>query len=145
MIQISELKYTDGFGNHMFQYCGSRILAERNGYELSHHGIPELDLQENIKVGSVGDARFIFNVTNNFEDYTLYKDRLDDIKSWFPKVEKTNTKDLILHLRLGNRIAQNTHHMNHVDSRKYSDVIETFDFDRLHIITASDRDWETMI
>tara|TARA_R100001509_G_scaffold148320_1_gene106033 strand:- start:3687 stop:4511 length:825 start_codon:yes stop_codon:yes gene_type:complete len=141
MKKVVSVKYSDGFGNHIFQYCGSRVLAEKNGYELSHHGIPELNLKDNIRDGSVGDTRFIFNVTNNFEDYTLYKDRLDDIRSWFPKVEKTNTKDLILHLRLGNRIAQNTHHMNHVDSKRYCSVIETFDFDRLHIITDADK-WD---
>ena len=142
MKQVVSIRYTDGFGNHLFQYSGSRILAERNGYELSHDAIPELNIPKNIKEGSVGDSRNVFGISNNFEDYTLYKDRIDDVRSWFPKVEKTNTKDLILHLRLGNRIAQQTHHMNHVDSKKYMSIIDTFDFDRLHIITDADK-WET--
>lgn len=143
MKKTVSIRYSDGFGNRIFQYVGSRILAEESGYELSHGAIPEIGIPENIiKENNIPDSRGLFGITNNFEDYTIYKDRLDDIRSWFPKVEKTNTKDLILHLRLGNRIAQHTHHLNHVDSKKYIEVINTFDFDKLHIITDADK-WET--
>ena len=37
----------------------------------------------------------------DLENPQNYKPYLDEIRSWFPKVEITNTKDLLVHVRVG--------------------------------------------
>ena len=70
-----------------------------------------------------------------FEDYRIYRDHLPRIKSWFPQVPKTNLEDLIIHIRLQNRLVQISHHKNHILFEGYKKGIEKFDFDRVHIVT----------
>ena len=48
MTKIAHLKYdVCGVGNRIFQYAYARLWCEDNGYELSHTGIPELEISAN--------------------------------------------------------------------------------------------------
>ena len=152
------IKLTIGFGNNLFQYCFGRLLAEKNNLVLVHRPISEFSItsdtnyRNNFKTVRIGENNYREALLSNyencnllidgyFEDYTIFAPYLDKIRTWFPKVEKTNTKDLILHLRLQNRLIQVSHHKNHVMADAYKKGIEKFDFDRLHIITDAKK-WE---
>jgi len=77
-------------------------------------------------------SKFVFY----FEDYKLYKPYLNKIRSWFPKVKSNNKSDLVLHLRLENRIVQETHYKNIIDSSVYEKIIlDNFKFNKLYIVT----------
>ncbi len=77
-----------------------------------------------------------------FEDYILYKPYLKKIKSWFSIIKKTNTKDLVLHFRLKNRLVWETHYKNFVKPETYRRVISSnFNFNKLYIVTDADK-WD---
>ena len=78
-----------------------------------------------------------FNVRGYFEDYLIYKDHLDEIRLWLTPVDKTNTEDLVLHLRLGDRLFyRNSYDPGmKVEPECFLRAIEKFDFHRLHIVT----------
>ena len=108
--------WKNGFGNQLFQYSYGRILSEQMKCPLTYSGtvdrwegtslvdmgfLTEDDILkytgENIKVN------IDYNKTQavELENPHNYKPYLDDIRSWFPKVEKTNTDDLLVHVRVG--------------------------------------------
>lgn len=71
-----------------------------------------------------------------FEDYTLYEPYLERIRSWFPSIKERNSKDLVLHLRLQNRIIQDTHYLDRVPLEAYTDIMRSkFEFDKLYIVS----------
>jgi hypothetical protein len=160
--------YTIGFGNNLFQYCFSRLIAEKNGLFFFHNPSPteqeglfkvgidsieppntkefkELktilvtddDSRNILAADEIPDANYL--VRGYFEDYELYKPYLDKIRSWFPKVEKTNHNDLIIHMRLQNRLIQESHHKNHISAEGFIKGIEQFDFNHLHIVTDAEK------
>jgi len=149
----ARLQLTIGFGNNLFQYCFARLLAEKNNLLLIHREIPEFNIPHSVHqtnpsfpTAHIGEHNYKdalgadlsgFNLTINgyFEDYEIFAPHLDTIRSWFPPVKKMNSRDLILHLRLQNRLVQVSHHKNHVLADAYLKGMEGFDFDRLHIIT----------
>ena len=45
-----------------------------------------------------------------FEDYTFYYKHIDHIKTWFKIPEKNNNKDLVFHLRTGDRLFYKAHY-----------------------------------
>jgi len=154
------VNFTIGFGNNIFQYCFARLLAEKTGFKLLHGAISELGIKSQVveadktlKTYIVSDANAkIFMeapdiedcnlyVQGYFEDYTYYVPHVEKIRSWFPVIPVTNNKDLILHLRLQNRLVQQSHLMNHVLVDTYKSAIEKFDYDRLHIVTDAGK-WE---
>ncbi len=74
-----------------------------------------------------------------FEDYTLYENHLDRIRSWFPQIKKTNMTDLILHIRLENRIVQKTHYKNAISPLVYKKVmLSNFNFNKLYLVTDTE-------
>tara|TARA_R110000824_G_scaffold401421_2_gene612086 strand:- start:8530 stop:9453 length:924 start_codon:yes stop_codon:yes gene_type:complete len=152
------VNFTIGFGNNIFQYVFARTLAEKNNMVLNHRGLPQLSIapehnkpNRNLKTILVDDNNYkkiLFrddvcnhNVVINgyFEDYKIIKKNLDVIREWFPKVKKTNTKDVVLHLRLQNRLIQESHNKNHISAESYKSVIEQFDYERLHIVTDAEK------
>lgn len=170
-----KIKFSNGFGNNLFQYCFGRLLAEHHDLNYSHPAIPEFGIKEEkyrfnkelktikFKASSNLEAKkydknhlkwfseeykncnfdfysFIFY----FEDYKIYKPYLKKIVSFFPKIKKNNTRDLVLHFRLENRIIQETHYKNMIKPEVYKRVIlDNFEFDRLYIVTDSQR-WESI-
>ena len=154
------VNFTIGFGNNIFQYCYARLLAEKLGFNLLHGAIPELGIKSQVTevdkslkthIVSDGNARLFLDAKNigkcnlyvqgYFEDYTFYTPHAEKIRSWFPVVPITNKKDLILHLRLQNRLVQQSHLRNHVLVDTYINAISKFDYDRLHIVTDAEK-WD---
>lgn len=161
---VVSVRLSKGFGNNLFQYVFGRLLAEFHDMHLSHKGIPSLGIKPcRIKRDKSLPKKIIFynqrdpdtqyheyfvqkmNPTNLsvcgfFEDYTLYENHLERIRSWFPKVHVTNTKDLVLHLRLDNRLIQKSSLKNQVPPKEYIKAFSLFTFDKLYIVTDC-RSW----
>ena len=92
------------------------------------------------------EALFMRNLNNQnvvihgyFEDYKIFKPYISDIRNWINKVEVTNKKDDILHLRLQNRLIQISHNKNHIKAESFKHAIRQFDYDRLHIVTDAEK------
>jgi len=161
-----KIKFSNGFGNNLFQYCFGRLLAEHHNLNYSHPAIPELGIKKeeykyNKKLRTIkfkadsnleakkfdrdhikwfGDeykeCNFNFyNFLFYFEDYTLYSPHVGRIRSWFKPVKKTNVKDLVLHIRMKNRLVWDTHYKNFIRPERFKQIIKSnFDFDRLYIV-----------
>ena len=157
---IVTINFTIGFGNNLFQYCYGRLLAETHGLDYEHRAIPELGVKEK-KVGNkpflptvvVNDENYkklLFSnlpscnliVNGYFEDYKIFKPHLNKIRNWFDKIPITNKSDVILHLRLQNRLIQEAHNKNHITADSIKKVLESMEFRRLHIVTDAKK-WET--
>ena len=153
------VNYTIGFGNNLFQYCFGRLLAEANSMAFVQRGIPALGIgstdahiNQNLSTIIIDDQnykQFLYGqlpkcniyVNGYFEDYKFIKLNLDKIRSWFPKVEKTNKSDVVLHLRLQNRLIQESHNKNHISAEAFKRVLEKFDYEKFHIVTDAGK-WE---
>ena len=154
------IQFTIGFGNNLFQYCVGRILAEDHGLNLLHRAIPEMGIEaqsnpldNSLKTIIVDDsnykaALFANNISNcniiingYFEDYKIISPHLPRIRSWFEHPPITNKKDLILHLRLQNRLIQVSHNKNHISAESFKSAISQFDYENLHIVTDAEK-WE---
>ncbi len=152
------INFTIGFGNNLFQYCMGKLLSERYGLSLKHRSIPEVGVKEkndpidqSLPIYMVNDDNYkeaLFtkdlsghNVVINgyFEDYKILKPYLSDVRTWFDKVEVTNKKDVILHLRLQNRLIQVSHNKNHITADSFKRAISQFDYDKLHIVTDAEK------
>lgn len=152
------INFTIGFGNNLFQYTYGRLLAEKNGLALAHRAIPEVGVPEsnispdnNLPVIMVDDSNYKkvfftqdlsgYNVVINgyFEDYKILEDHLPEVRTWFDSIPRTNTDDLILHLRLQNRLIQVSHNKNHISVESFKKAIEEFDYKRLHIVTDAEK------
>jgi len=72
-----------------------------------------------------------------FEDYTLYKDDLEKIRSWFIRPPKKNKNDVVLHLRLGDRLFIDATYMPEalLTFERYQNGLSQIDFDKLHIVS----------
>jgi hypothetical protein len=155
------VKFSIGFGNNIFQYVFSRLLAEYHGLTFNHPALVPFGIKEqytpsnkSLKTVKIGVAHKTgaydkyfrdktpdvnYNVRGYFEDYTIYQNHLDYIRSWFPIVLKKNTTDLIVHIRLQNRLVQLNHYMNFISGEAYAKAIESFDFNRIHIVTDAEK------
>ena len=153
------INYTIGFGNNIFQYCMARLLAETHGMKLAHHN-PDLEKigivssspeqSNNLPTYLVDDSNYKkhllsqhadcnFVVRGYFEDYKIFKPHLKRIRSWFEPVEVTNKSDLVVHMRLQNRLVQVSHNKNHITADSFKEVIKKFEYDKLHIVTDSEK------
>ncbi len=130
---------TNGFGNNLFQYIYARLLAESHGgvvevqwekdseyssSEFRNLGLYVVkdQLQSGLSVVKITDknasTKFYgkeydgkdFIIRGYFEDYRLYADYIGRIWQWFVPVKKTNVGDLVLHLRLGDRLFYRVHY-----------------------------------
>jgi hypothetical protein len=152
------VSFTIGFGNNLFQYTYARLLAEKNGLNLSHRAISEVGIEaqtstpdQTLPMIVVDDSNYKkifftqnlagYNVLINgyFEDYKILENHLPEIREWFAPVKVTNTTDLILHLRLQNRLIQVSHNKNHISADSFKEAISKFDYDRLHIVTDAEK------
>jgi len=160
-----KVRFTIGFGNNIFQYVFARLLAEHHGCQLQHPYFPGFDIQEKIplnrnpnlkqtlvrqeeyktgvyaKYFSYRDSSCNYNVHGFFEDYTIYKNNLNKIISWFYPVKKQKKRNLVVHLRLQNRLIQVNHYLNLIEPNSYRELLKQFDFDELHIVTDLEK-WE---
>ena len=156
------VRYTNGVGNNIFQYVFSRLLADRHGLNLSTDSLPILDVNgqifelnpdlETVNIGlneleyskyfnDMEPCNFVVNTYG--EDYTIYKPHIEEIRSWFADIPKTNQEDLAFHLRLGDRLLYKRDHdpCMRVEPKEYAEVFKRFDYNRLHIYTDME-DWK---
>jgi hypothetical protein len=154
---VVKVNFTIGFGNNLFQYCYARLLAETHGLSFSHTGISELGVQaQHIKsmpflptvvVDDKNYKKMLYSkiancniiVNGYFEDYKIFKPHLHKIRNWFTKAPITNKKDVILHLRLQNRLVQESHHKNHISASSIKHVLNDLEYRNLHIVTDAEK------
>lgn len=157
------VKFTNGFGNNIFQYAAARLLAERIG--VNYCGVlPDknyyarkslealgINFVENLPVGvKVLDERNFDemfwsedDLTLNqdicffgyFEDYRYYINEFDRIRGWFPEVKSRQDNDLLLHIRTGDRLFMKNEFYVKPMIDKYLEVLQSFEFDNMHIVT----------
>ena len=155
---VVNIKFTIGFGNNIFQYVFSKLLAKHHKMLHSHPNLPGFNIKQKIyepnekfkkilikrkeyKTGAYKKyfdkkyAKYNIKLIGYFEDYTLYKPYLNEIRNWFPKIRKKNKKDLVIHLRLQNRLVEINHFLSLIEPKKYVSVINRFNFKKLHIVT----------
>jgi len=152
---------TIGFGNNIFQYVFGRLLAEYHGLNFNHPALSPFGIKaqytpvnKRLRTIQIGVAHKTgaydkyfrektpdvnYNVKGYFEDYTIYQSHLDYIRSWFPTLPRKNKTDLIVHIRLQNRLVQLNHYMSFISGEAYAKAIGSFDFRRLHIVTDAER------
>jgi hypothetical protein len=157
---VVQINFTIGFGNNLFQYACGRLFAEKNGLKLLHRAIPELGIPEQtafanrqLSVFHINDSNYKqclssninleqnFIINGYFENYKFIKPHLNQIRTWYTPSEITNKKDVILHLRLQNRLIQEAHHKNHITADSIKEVLSRISFERLHIVTDAEK-WE---
>lgn len=124
-------------------YCGAEILDVILKSSCSHilgdiHRNSVIDIRDNnanlfLKEKREGD----FVAKGHFEDYLLYKEHIDKIRTWFTYVPKSNIEDLVFHLRLGDRLLfKNSYYPGmKVEPSTYTKVIKKFKFEQLYIVT----------
>ena len=61
---------------------------------------------------------------------------------WFPKVEKREDDDLVIHLRTGDRLFYKNEFYTKPKAQDYIDAINQFSFERVHIVTDLP-EWKT--
>jgi len=157
---IVKINFTIGFGNNIFQYCFGRLLAEKNSLQLSHGPLDALKIsskqvtvQNNYETIVVNDQNykkvFYSDIRNKnliingyFEDYKIFKPYLEQIYSWFPpSTIERNTEDVIIHLRMQNRLIQEAHHKNHISFDSFKKALENFSYNNVHIVTDLEK-WD---
>ncbi len=156
------VRLTNGFGNNLFQCNAARLLAMHHKVDYcaiaptkDYYGTEPL---RSLGINVVGESPILSNAhrvvdTNYidafnkkykssdilligyFEDYRYYHKTRNKIKSWYPEVEETNQKDLVVHFRTGDRLFfKNEFHLRPRADR-YAEAISQFDFENLHIVT----------
>jgi len=158
-------KISNGIGNNIFQYVFTRLLCEQHGSQLSfkyrptYYGLkffsdfgidlPKIGKNKNFPTKTIGKSfrheslfnpsykNFNINLSGHFENYELYKKHIPRISSWFKQDIPKNNDDIVLHLRLGDRLMYKVsydHNMK-IEPQEYISVIKRFSFDKLHIVT----------
>ena len=154
------VKLTNGFGNNLFQYNAGRLLADLLHQEIcgvvpsvDYYAIPCLEkLGFNLDCSlpptyiTVGDQQYSMahhtDFRNNdilldgyFEDYTIFKDDIDKIKGWYPKIDQRDDNDLVIHFRAGDRLFYKNEFDYKPSVEQYINAIRQFDFNQLYIVT----------
>lgn len=78
-----------------------------------------------------------YELRGYFEDFTLYENELNKIRSWFFRPEKRPSNEAVLHLRLGDRLFIPTTYDSKafLNFDKYSNALDNLNFDTLHIVS----------
>ncbi len=155
------IQLTNGFGNNLFQYNAARLLAEHHGTnvigippEKNYYGISSLkklglSFDESPPSNCVvagGDQQFLkmfdkkhadsnILLSGYFEDYRFFINSRERIKSWYPPVGTKNSKDLVVHLRTGDRLFMKNEFYSKPKASDYAKAIGNFDFEKLYIVT----------
>ena len=148
MIGYDRLGTNGRFGNQLFQYTHGRILSKQLKCSLTYSGTMDSwkgtslldygfinDPQDVVKYQSENiRVNIDYNKTQavELENPHNYKPYLNEIRNYYPRVEKTNIDDLVVHLRLGDN-GPNIH----TPFEWYKKAIEDneISFDKLYLIT----------
>jgi len=156
------VQLTNGFGNNLFQSIAGKILSEHNKDQLfliepfeNYYGKPPLQQlgfefanwerpikpDRIIKEGqyvSAFDIKTVGSIvllSGYFEDYRYYLNNRQKIKDWFPKIEKRNVDDLVLHIRGGDRLFYKSTFDYKPSPQQYLSALQKFDFEKLYIVS----------
>ena len=148
MSKCVNIVWKNGLGNQLFAYSYGRILSKQLGHNLTYSGTMDswkgtslLDyefISEPEHISKHNGEEIVVNIDYNrhqavdLENPHSYTNYLEQIKSWFPKVEKSNTDDLVVHLRLGDN-GPNIH--TPFDWYKKAIEDNEITFDKLYLIT----------
>lgn len=157
------VKFTNGFGNNIFQYVAAKQLAHFHNKEVyalcepDYYAIPDLkslgikffepssnEVTQNCI--QVGDSNYLsyfseqysennLCVSGYFEDYRYYKSNIQNIKKWFPHEDKKHANDLVVHVRLGDRLLYAETFDYRVECNSFLNAIGKFSFENLHVVT----------
>ena len=156
------VQLTNGFGNNLFQYVATKNLAQFHKATVvakpphkEYYGTSCLEklgvdfkmTNINNKVHHVNDSNYIrsfrkdlddcdFVVNGYFEDYRYYYKMRNKIKTWFPKVDTRQDKDLVIHMRAGDRLFYKNEFYMKPQVDDYLRAIEQFEFDKVHVVTG---------
>ena len=64
---------------------------------------------------------------------------LKEIRGWFSHPGINNKDDLVLHLRLQNRLVQVSHNKNHISAEAFKRALSNFEYNKLHIVTDAEK------
>lgn len=154
---------TNGFGNNIFQYVAAKLLAEHHNlavYALpaadNYYAVPDLEGMgvnflnrsqiPTTNVRNVDESNYLesfdvrysdttFLLNGYFEDYKLYVNKIEHIKTWFPSVSNRDNKALVVHMRTGDRLFMKNEFYSKPRVENYLEAISHFDFDEFHIVT----------
>jgi len=155
------VKLTNGFGNNLFQFVAAKQLSKYHDQELvvlcaeeyyAKSDLQDLGILSSVTHPSLPGAHSVsennylhcfsddfkddnFIVNGYFEDYRYYINNLDEIKKWFPKIEKRQDNDLVLHFRAGDRLLYKSTFEHRTLPQRYLAAIQEFEFDNLHVVT----------
>ena len=113
MIDCVNITWRNGFGNQLFQYALGRLIAQENNLQLTY--------SENLGRGC--SLSFL-------ENPKTYENYIDEIKSWFEPIEKTNLNDLVIHIRRGD----NGDNIN-TSIEWYTYVMDKINYNNVYIVT----------
>lgn len=157
-----QVHYTVGAGNNIFQYVFSKLLSYMHDCNLSGKSLNFIDVKESfypvnklLPTVNIGFNEqdfgqyldFLYNFYNmsprNFvvqthpEDYTIYKNYIPIIKTWFKNIETSHPDDLVFHLRLGDRLFYKNEYIDGMFTsvQDYIDAIQRFNYKKLYIVT----------
>lgn len=167
---IFNSNFTNGIGNNIFQYMFGYLVCKSNDYDFSHDdltclGVPskfierlkndkkyirfELYGEHGVELKRLINQKFSKRMYLDFngypEDYTIYTPHRDELRTLFPSPKVTNTKDLVVHLRAGDRLLMSGCYKNGgpIPIEEYKQGLNSFEFDKLHIVTDMPI-WEPM-
>tara|TARA_R110000824_G_scaffold158320_3_gene332130 strand:+ start:2149 stop:2979 length:831 start_codon:yes stop_codon:yes gene_type:complete len=155
------VQLTNGFGNNLFQFIAARQLAEHHKKDLflmtnaNYYAIKDLK-----KLGISGfithrpPKKFKMVNDNNyldffspsfendnlflcgyFENHIYYGTKINEIKKWFPKINKRSDNDLVIHFRGTDRLLYNSAFNYKANPQSFLKATKNFNFNKLHIVT----------
>ncbi len=160
-LPVLKIHFSNGAGNNIFQYVFARLMAKAQKAAFTHPALPVLGVDsiplpfnKSLPVSKIqGSSKrpidyhsllrprdYLTNYDLKIypEDFTLYNNRIHEIMSWFPAMPVTNSRDLVFHLRLGDRLIMKSTYKdeNFVPFSEFNEGLSNFgEFDRLHIVT----------
>jgi hypothetical protein len=153
---------TNGFGNNLFQCIAGKLLAtfhntshfftcDKKYYGINHLKNIGFNYVDSSKIAlndfvQINDNNFenAFNknysnlnfvLSGYFENKNYYEKNQTLIRSWFPRIENRNNKDLVFHFRTGDRLFYKNEFNSKPTAEKIKLAIDSFHFDNLHVVT----------
>jgi len=149
MIDCVNITWRNGFGNQLFQYALGRLIAQENNLQLTYSenlgrgcSLSLLDykfIKEDIDItklkSDIHSIKYQINydgdvIYDNLENPKTYENYIDEIKSWFEPIEKTNLNDLVIHIRRGD----NGDNIN-TSIEWYTYVMDKINYNNVYIVT----------
>lgn len=155
------VQLTNGFGNNLFQIAYAKIISHELSTDLrlipfcrGYYAIPALRNVFNFPLKEAGDIPSDavkigddssrpnnpsknYLIKGHFEDFNLFLNHRDLIKSWFTSIKTVDPENLTIHLRLGDRLfLENQYGTNMFASvEQYENALKDFKFKKVSIVT----------